>query len=143
MTLEIQKHMNAALDVGEAFELDLPSDKKDLLESADSILTQHFVASKEFMLLLTLQRPTSSKFSERLVDYTAEVSSHCGQPWQKVITPALVKELEEAMTDVHDKKDPKEKKNQSKRDIASEAGDTDKKAKKDKKDKKDKKLKKS
>ena len=139
MTLEIQKHMNAALDIGEAFELDLPSDKKALLESADSILTQHFVASNEFMLLLTLQRPTSSKFSERLVDYTAEVSSHCGQPWQKVITPALVKELEEAMTDVHDKKDPKEKKKQSKMDIAaSEAGDTDKKAKKDKKDKKDK-----
>ena len=141
--MEIQKHMSAALDVGEAFELDLPSDKKALLESAESILTQHFVASKEFMLLLTLQRPTSSKFSERLVDYTAEVSSHCGQPWQKVITPALVKELEEAMTDVHDKKDTKEKKNQRKRDIASEAGDTDKKAKKDKTDKKDKKLKKS
>ena len=57
---------------GEAFELDLPSDKKALLESADSILTQHFVASKEFMLLLTLQGPVSSKFSDRLVDYIAE-----------------------------------------------------------------------
>ena len=126
VTSEIRKH-DALLRPGENFELDLPDEKKSKLEGCQALLPRHFLASKEFMLLLTLEKPTNTKLSDRLLDHTAAIGSHCGRPWQQCITSALATMVDELM---------KEKEENHKKEKKDKKKDTEKKEKKDKKVKK-------
>ena len=129
VTAEIEKHADL-LEDGQAFEIDLPDHKKEMLESVDKILDAHFVSSREFLLCLTLQKPQSSKFQERLLDYTSQVGGHMKKPWQNCLSEPLAAELQRLMVVKADKKKSK-----------TEKKDKDKKDKKDSSEKKEKKSK--
>ena len=124
------KSMRTYLRMGRLLRSTFQTTKKQMLESADKLIDAHFVSSREFLLCLTLQRPQSSKFQERLLDYTSQVGGHCKKPWQNCLSEPLAAELQRLMVVKEDKKKGK-----------TEKKDKDKKDKKDSSEKKEKKSK--
>ena len=72
--------------------------------------------------MLTLQKPDSKKFKDRLTDYTAAVAAKMKKPWTQCIHPRLVEVLLGHMQDSK----------------AAATGDSDKKKDKKEKEKKEK-----
>ena len=94
------------LQEGEQFELNFPTEMKELVDSCDALRSQYFIASREFMLVLTLQKRESKKFQGRLLDLTSQISSHSKRPWQEVVFGRLVTEVESHMQTDNKKRPP-------------------------------------
>ena len=96
LTAELVKH-EIILQDGEQFELNFPDEAKALVAECDTLRKQYYVASREFMICLTLQKPDSKKFQTRLLDLTSQISAHMKQPREEVVLPRLVTELQSHM----------------------------------------------
>ena len=96
LTAELTKH-DYVLQPGEQFEINFPTDVDELISSCDELRQKYFIASREFLLCLTLQKPDSKKYQDRLLDTTSQISSYCKVPWESVVFPRLVAEIKAQM----------------------------------------------
>ena len=96
-------------------------EKKSLLENFQKLHDRNFVVAHEFWLVLTLQKPDSKKFKDRLTDYTSAISAKMRTPWTQHVHPRLVEVIQGHMQGLpapptqEEKKHKKDKKDKEKK----------------------------
>ena len=105
------------------------ADSADLVKTMEKQLERGHVTRCEHFLCLTLQRPSSNHFRDRLLEYTSELSNKVHGTWDTYVRPKtlakLVRDGIHNVPDPKDKKDKKEKKRDRGSTIAGSSGDDD------------------
>ena len=122
---EVSSH----LDVLPCFDFQTEvAESKDLVKTMEVQLQRGHVTRCEHFLCLTLQRPDSRSFKDRLLEYTSELSSKVNGTWDAHVGPKTLAKLVRdgisapAQPDTKDKKD-KDKKRDKRSTIAGSSGD--------------------
>ena len=110
---EVSSH----LDVLPCFDFQAEvAESKDLVKTMEVQLQRGHVTRCEHFLCLTLQRPDSKSFKDRLLEYTSELSSKVNGTWDAFVGPkTLVKLVRDGIDSAPARPDTKDKKDQDKK----------------------------